>query len=97
MTEHLEPPIERVIEDLYDSHYVIECPNCCKGQGCQHDGNGLAWRKSKRLPVGTTLPEAVVILQDYADTYPKSGPYRLVRRTTKTITETTIFATTQEN
>lgn len=56
---------------------VIECPARCADNGCQ-DHAGHAWRKSRRLPQGTSVDYARTLMERHEQAYPKSGPYRLV-------------------
>lgn len=55
--------------------YVIEAP--CR-QGCNEHQPG-EWRKSKRLPPGTSWWAARRALKKHARKFHMSGPYRLTK------------------
>lgn len=70
-----------VLEQHERRDLVIECPTLCTEHGCT-EHTGQEWRKSARIPVGTSIDDARVIMERHAATYHKSGPYRLVEYVT---------------
>lgn len=59
--------------------WVIECPARCAERGCTDHLIG-SWRESRSLPSTLSEAEAEQELIEHAEKFPKSGPYRLVRR-----------------
>lgn len=68
---------EQTHEADEDRSLVIECPTRCADRGCT-DHNLDTWRKSRKVPSGTSTQDALSLLEEHAAQFPKSGPYRLV-------------------